>query len=143
MRIAVGSDHAGFSLKRHLAAVLAAQGHTIEDAGTHGPGSVDYPEFARAVAGAVAGGTADLGILVCGSGIGMSITANRVRGIRAARCTSEYDARLARAHNDANVLCLGERVTGVGLAEAIVAAFLDGAFEGGRHQRRIARIDEA
>ncbi len=142
MRIALASDHAGYGLKQELAARLAAQGHEVDDLGTHGTASVDYPEFGFAVARAVTSGAAERGVLVCGTGIGISIAANRVPGARAARCTSEFDARLARQHNDANILCLGARVTGPGLAEAIVDAFLAAGFEGGRHARRVAMIDE-
>jgi ribose 5-phosphate isomerase B len=142
MRIAIGSDHAGFELKEQLAARLRAAGHDVLDCGTQSPEPADYPVYARAVARAVAGGEAGAGVLVCGTGIGVSIAANRVRGVRAARCLSEYDARMARRHNDANVLCLGSRVTGSGLAEAILDAFLDAGFEGGRHARRVALIDD-
>jgi ribose 5-phosphate isomerase B len=141
MRIAVGSDHAGFLLKQQLAERLAAQGHEVEDLGTYSLQSCDYPEFGRAVAAAVAEARAERGVLVCGTGIGIGIAANRVAGARAARCCSEYDARMARAHNDANILCLGARVVGIGLAESILDAFVEQPFEGGRHARRIAQID--
>ena len=141
MRIAVGSDHAGFEMKRRLAERLRGQGHTVFDLGTHDTAPADYPEFGRAVGIAVTAGEAEAGVLVCGTGIGMSITANRLRGARAARCLSEYDARFARLHNDANILCLGSRVTGPGLAESILDTFLDTRFEGGRHARRVAGID--
>ncbi|HLT58590.1 MAG: ribose 5-phosphate isomerase B [Limnochordales bacterium] len=140
MRIAIGSDHAGFDLKSELIAYLEGAGHTVEDMGTSGRASCDYPDFARAVAEAVAAGRHDRGILICGTGIGMSIAANKVAGVRAALCGEPYSARLAREHNDANVLCLGARVTGPGLAQAIVAAFLSGEFEGGRHARRVDKI---
>ncbi len=142
MRIALASDHAGFGLKQNIAARLAALGHDVHDLGTHGTESVDYPEFGFAVAHAVTSGAAECGVLVCGSGIGVSIAANRVAGARAARCTSEFDARLARQHNDANILCLGSRVTGPGLAESILDAFLGAGFDGGRHARRVAMMDE-
>ncbi|MDQ7006067.1 MAG: ribose 5-phosphate isomerase B [Acidobacteriota bacterium] len=141
MRIAVGSDHAGYRLKEHLAARLAAAGADVLDLGTASEESCDYPEYGRAVAAAVAAGRADRGLVICGTGLGISMAANRVPGVRAARCTSEYDARYARAHNDANVLALGSRVSGVGLAEAIVDTFLATPFEGGRHQRRVEQID--
>ena len=139
-RIVLGSDHAGVRTKDHLVGRLAAAGHEVEDVGTHGTESVDYPDFARKVAIRVAEGRADLGILVCGTGLGVSIAANKVPGVRAAVCRSEYEARMARRHNDANVLCLGERVTGLGLAEATCDAFLAEGFEGGRHARRVEKI---
>jgi len=140
MRIAIGSDHAGFDLKEELIPFLKAAGHAVEDMGTSGRESCDYPDFARAVAEAVAQGRHERGILICGTGIGMSIAANKVAGVRAALCAEPFSARLAREHNDANVLCLGARVIGPGLAQAIVAAFLEGQFEGGRHQRRVDKI---
>jgi len=112
----------------------------VEDLGTFTADSVDYPDQARQVASAVASGRSRFGVLVCGTGIGMSIAANKVHGVRAALCTTEYQARMARAHNDANVLCLGERVLGAGQAAAVVAAFLSTPFEGGRHQRRVDKI---
>jgi ribose 5-phosphate isomerase B len=140
-KIVVGSDHAGLALRAEAARVARAAGFEVEDLGPFSGESVDYPDFARRVAEALAGGKAKLGILVCGTGIGMSIAANKVRGIRAAHCTSEYEARMTRAHNDANVLCIGERVVGLGLGAAIVEAFLKQAFEGGRHQRRVDKIE--
>jgi len=141
-RIILGSDHAGLALRAEAAKVARAAGFEVEDLGPFSGDSVDYPDYARRVANAVAAGKARLGILVCGTGIGMSITANKVRGVRAAHCTTEYEARMARAHNDANVLCVGERVVGIGLGAAIVEAFLRQAFEGGRHQRRVDKIEE-
>jgi ribose 5-phosphate isomerase B len=141
-RIILGSDHAGLALRAEAAKVARAAGFEVEDLGPFSGDSVDYPDYARRVATAVASGSARLGILVCGTGIGMSITANKVRGVRAAHCTTEYEARMARAHNDANVLCIGERVVGIGLGSAIVEAFLHQAFEGGRHQRRVDKIEE-
>ncbi len=140
-KIVLGSDHAGLALRAEAAKVARAAGFEVEDLGPFSGESVDYPDFARRVAEAVAGGKARLGILVCGTGIGMSISANKVRGVRAAHCASEYEARMARAHNDANVLCIGERVVGIGLGAAIVEAFLRQAFEGGRHQRRVDKIE--
>lgn len=141
--IIVGSDHAGLALKRSLVALLERRGHTVEDVGTHGPESVDYPDFAHAVARGVLAAEpgAKLGLLVCGSGIGVSISANRHPGVRAVVCSEPYSAAMARAHNDANVLCLGARVVGTGLAENILDAFLAGAFEGGRHARRVGKIE--
>jgi ribose 5-phosphate isomerase B len=141
MRLAAASDHAGFPLKNHLVAWLRAHGHEVVDLGTHSAESTDYPDFAHELARRVVAGEFERGLLVCGSGIGMSIAANRHAGVRAARCLSEYDARMARAHNDANVLALGERVTGPGLAEAILETFLATAFEAGRHARRVQKIE--
>jgi ribose 5-phosphate isomerase B len=140
-RIVLGSDHAGLALRAEAAKVARAAGFEVEDLGPFSGESVDYPDFARRVAEAIGGGKARLGILVCGTGIGMSIAANKVRGVRAAHCATEYEARMARAHNDANVLCIGERVVGLGLGAAIVEAFLRQAFEGGRHQRRVDKIE--
>jgi ribose 5-phosphate isomerase B len=143
MRVAIASDHAGLPLKQELLEVLHARGLELEDFGTHDDASVDYPDFATRVSKAVGAGQVDRGILVCGTGIGMSIVANKYRGVRAALCSSEFEARMARAHNDANVLCLGQRVIGPGLARAVLEAFLDGGFEGGRHQRRVQKIHDA
>ncbi len=139
-RVIVGSDHAGLHLRAEAVAAARASGFEVEDLGPFSGESVDYPDYAREVAGRVAAGAARLGVLVCGTGIGMSIAANKVKGVRAALCTTELEARMARAHNDANVLCLGERVLGLGLGAAIVAAFLDTPFEGGRHARRVEKI---
>ncbi len=139
-KLALGADHAGYLLKNHLAQRLAAAGHQVSDLGTHDAQSVDYPDFAAAVGRAVASGEADLGIVVCGSGIGVAIAANKVAGVRAATCNDLYTARLSRAHNDANVLAIGARVVGQGLAEEIVDAFLAAPFEEGRHSRRVDKI---
>ncbi|MBI3186175.1 MAG: ribose 5-phosphate isomerase B [Myxococcales bacterium] len=140
MRLAIASDHAGLELKAELLEAGRARSLQIEDLGTYNNDSVDYPDFASKVARLVASGAAGFGVLVCGTGIGMSIVANKHRGVRAAVCRSEFEARMARAHNDANVLCLGQRVTGPGLARSILEAFLDTPFEGGRHQKRIQKI---
>ncbi len=140
MKIAVGADHAGFRLKTHLARLLELQGHQVADLGTFSEDSVDYPDIAAAVAGAVAGGKAERGLLVCGTGIGVAIAANKVDGIRAATCNDLFTARKSREHNDANVLTLGARVVGEGLAEDIVRGFMETDFEAGRHQRRIDKI---
>ncbi|MDF1566203.1 MAG: ribose 5-phosphate isomerase B [Deltaproteobacteria bacterium] len=140
LHIAVASDHAGLSLKLSLVAHLRAAGHGISDFGTDSTESVDYPDHGAEAARAVASGKCDLGLLVCGTGIGMSMVANKIDGVRAALCHTEWEARATRAHNDANVLCLGERVVGPGLAEAILDAFLNTPFEGGRHERRVAKI---
>jgi ribose 5-phosphate isomerase B len=136
-RIAIGSDHAGFELKTHLVELLGGQGHEIIDLGTDSTESVDYVPFCAAVGRTVRDGDADLGIVVGGSGQGEQLAANKVRGVRAALCNELYTARMARAHNDANVLAMGGRVVGVGLAEEIVALFLNTPFEGGRHARRV------
>ena len=141
MTIAIGSDHAGFPLKQVVKSWLEEHGYEVDDLGTHDTKSVDYPDYAAAVAHAVAEGKADRGILICGTGIGMSISANKVPGIRAALCTDAYTARMSRRHNDANVLCMGARVIGPGVAESIVEAWLSEEFEGGRHARRVGKIN--
>ncbi|NLY41749.1 MAG: ribose 5-phosphate isomerase B [Desulfovibrionales bacterium] len=135
----LGSDHAGLGLKQILGQYLAAR-FTIHDVGTHSEDSCDYPLIADALCTQVRQ-TAGLGILICGSGLGMSMAANRHAGIRAALCANEYMARMSRLHNNANVLCLGERILGVDLAKAIVDAFVETSFEGGRHERRVGLID--
>ena len=140
MKIAIGADHAGVDLKDRLAEFLQKLGAEVTDVGTRGPESVDYPDFAREVARRVADGRAERGVLVCGTGVGMSITANKVQGVRAAVVSEEYSAVMSRRHNDANVLCLGGRVVGTGLAESIVKAWLDAPFEGGRHEKRVDKI---
>lgn len=140
MQLAIGSDHAGFRLKEHLKAMLAAEGHTVNDLGTHSEDPVDYPPFCAAVARAVAGGEVERGIVLGGSGQGEQIAANKVRGVRAALCNDLYTARYSRLHNDANVLSIGARVVGEGLAEEIVRTWLATGFEGGRHLRRLALI---
>jgi ribose 5-phosphate isomerase B len=140
MKIAVGADHAGFAAKEEVKSWLQDWGHDVDDVGTHGPEPVDYPAYAVKVATRVASGKDDLGVLVCGSGIGVCIAANKVPGIRAAYATDTYSAKMARAHNDANVLCLGARVTGPELMKELLAGFLASTFEGGRHQRRVEQI---
>lgn len=140
MRIALGSDHAGFDLKSHLLARLAEQGHDVIDLGTDSDESVDYPEFCAAVGRAVVRGDADWGIVLGGSGQGEQLAANKVRGVRAALCNCLYTARMARAHNDANVLSIGARVVGLGVVEEIVDIFATTEFEGGRHQRRVDQV---
>jgi RpiB/LacA/LacB family sugar-phosphate isomerase len=139
--ILVGADHAGFELKTILLDFLTGRGITWEDVGTFSDASVDYPDFAFEVARRVASGQAKFGLLICGTGIGMSITANRVPGIRAALCNDLFTAKMARAHNDANILALGSRVIGSGLAQAIVQTFLETDFEKGRHLRRIKKME--
>lgn len=141
MKIAIGSDHAGLELKEYIKKLLAGENYEVTDYGTHSPESVDYPDYGFKVAQAVAAGQADRGILVCGTGMGMSVVANKVKGIRAALAFDTYTAVQSRKHLDANVLVLGERVTGKGLAEEIVRAWLSAEFEGGRHSGRIAKIE--
>jgi ribose 5-phosphate isomerase B len=141
-RIAFGADHAGYELKQHLVERLAAAGFEIIDHGTDSTASVDYPAFCAAAARSVRDGDADFGIVVGGSGQGEQLAANTVRGMRAALCNCLYTARLAREHNDANVLSIGARVVGEGLADEIVDVFLATAFEGGRHAKRVAQITE-
>jgi ribose 5-phosphate isomerase B len=139
-RIAIGGDHAGFGLKSHLIDILRAGGHEVLDHGTDSTEPVDYPPICAAVARTVRDGDAELGIVVGGSGQGEQLAANKVRGVRAALCNDLFTARLARAHNDANVLSIGARVVGTGLAEEILATFLATGFDGGRHARRVAQI---
>ena len=140
MKLLMGSDHGGIHLKKHLAAYLTGKGYEIIDVGTDTEESCDYPDFAAKLCGELVKGTADKGILVCGTGIGISIAANKCKGIRAAVCSDVYNARMSRMHNDANVLCMGERTIGVGTAELIVDTWLSTEFEGGRHARRVAKI---
>jgi ribose 5-phosphate isomerase B len=142
MRIAIGADHAGFPLKEHLVAMLVRLGHTVDDRGTFNDTPIDYPPICADVARVVASGDADYGIIVGGSGQGEQITANKIRGIRAALCNDLYTARMAREHNDANVLAIGGRIVAFGLADEIVALWLITAFEGGRHKRRVDQIGE-
>jgi ribose 5-phosphate isomerase B len=139
--IVIASDHAGFELKARVIELLQGAGHEVRDLGPADSSPVDYPDFAHRVAGAVASGEAERGVLICGTGIGMSMTANRHPGVRAALCHDAFTAEMARRHNDANVLCMGGRVTGVGVAEQVVHLFLDTEFEGGRHRRRTERIE--
>ena len=140
MRIAIGSDHRGFALKESLKELLGEVGHEWVDFGCHGEDPVDYPDIAGPLAEAVAAGEYERGILICGNGVGMSIAANKVKGVRAALCQNSFTARLARRHNDVNVLCLGAWGIGHGLAEEIVRTFLSEDFEGGRHARRLEKI---
>lgn len=140
MKIALASDHGGLQLKEELKGVIESLGHEYVDFGCNCTDSVDYPDFAAVAAKAVAKGDCQLGIIVCGTGLGMAIAANKVKGIRAVSCHDCYSAAMARAHNNANILTLGQRVTGSGLAAMIARTFLTTAFEGGRHQRRIEKI---
>lgn len=141
-KIALGSDHAGFRLKQSIAQHLAGRGLEVLDLGTDSEERVDYPDYGAAVGRAVAGGDADLGVAVCGSGIGICMAADKVPGVRAGTVHDETSARLARQHNDANVICLGERLIGESVALAAVDAWLDASFEGGRHQQRTDKLDQ-
>lgn len=143
MRFYLGSDHAGVQMRRHLVEMLQQSGHeVVEELGaTSESDRVDYPDVAVDVCKKVTAEPGAFGILICGTGQGMAMSANRMRGIRAAVCVDPYSARMARAHNDANVLCLGGRVIGLGLASDVLTAFLQGEFEGGRHERRVAKVD--
>jgi len=141
VRIAIGADHAGYSYKRILAADLEAAGHEVLDVGTDGPESVDYPDFALAVAEAVAGADAERGVLVCGSAVGVCVTANKVPGVRAGVCHETYSAHQGVEHDDMNVLCLGERVVGIEVAREVVRAFVDARYSAApRHERRLAKV---
>lgn len=142
MRIAIGSDHGGFERKEVLKEYLEAKGHEVEDVGCHSTESVDYPEYAHKAAKKVQSGDCQFGILVCGSGIGIGIAANKVPGIRCAIVSEPYSASLARAHNDANMISLGARIIGEDMSKAIVKAFLEGQFEGGRHIKRVEAIEK-
>lgn len=141
MRIAIGSDHAGFSLKGHLIEYLSRRGIDVVDMGCPSMETVHYPEIAKKVVNALSEGSVSRGILVCGSGIGMSMVANRFRGIRAALCNDLFSARLSREHNDANVLCMGARIIAPPLAEAVVEVWIETPFAEGRHAERIAMFD--
>ena len=138
--IALGADHAGFALKQILKVWLEGQGHQVLDVGTHTADSVDYPDYASAVTDALLAGAAERGILVCGTGLGMAMAANKVLGVRAASCVDAYTAQMAREHNDANVLALGARVVGAEDAIEIVRVWLETAFAGDRHARRLAKL---
>jgi len=142
MKIAIGSDHAGFVMKEQIKEYLASKGIECIDYGTDSEASVDYPVYAKRVANAVANGEFEKGILVCGTGIGMSIAANKVPGVRAASIMNEYCADMSRRHNDLNVLCLGGRVLGIEVAKRITDIFLDTEFEGGKHSRRVNMFEE-
>jgi ribose 5-phosphate isomerase B len=141
VKIVLGCDHAGYDLKEAVAAHLRALGHEVQDVGTHGREAVDYPEYAVEVARRVAGTEADRGVLICGSGIGMSMVANRIAGVRAAMVSDPEAARMSRRHNDSNILCLGARFLSPEQAVAVLDVWLEEAFEGGRHQRRLDLID--
>lgn len=141
MLIAIGSDHAGVELKEEIKSLLKEAGFKCKDFGTIGPGSVDYPDFGELVSIAVSSGEADMGILICGTGIGMSIVANKFPGVRAALCGEPFSAKMSRLHNDANILVIGGRVTGKALAREIAKVWLETPFEGGRHSDRLRKIE--
>lgn len=140
MRISVASDHRGFQIKEQIVEMLREKGHEVDDAGTTGPESVDYPDFAAIVAKKISNHTADRGILICGTGIGMAIAANKFKGVRAAPCTDEVTAEISRRHNDLNVLCLSADLISPRTAERMIETWINTDFEGGRHLRRIEKI---
>ncbi|QUP87561.1 ribose 5-phosphate isomerase B [Exiguobacterium sp. PFWT01] len=140
MKIAIGADHGGFNLKKEIVALLEELGHEYKDFGTHSADSIDYPDVAIPVAEAVAAGEFDRGILICGTGIGIGIAANKVKGIRAALVHDSFSAKATRQHNDSNIMTLGERVIGPGLALDLVTTWLDTDFEGGRHSNRVDKM---
>ncbi|MGE4418874.1 MAG: ribose 5-phosphate isomerase B [Sulfurimonas sp.] len=142
MKFYIATDHAGLELKDYTVKLLKEKGHEVMDLGPFSKERVDYPDYALKVCRAVLEDTGSHGILICGSGIGMSMAANRHSGIRAALCHDAYTATVARGHNDANVLCLGERVIGEGVCESILDAWIDGSFEGGRHTARVEKIEK-
>jgi ribose 5-phosphate isomerase B len=137
VKVAIGCDHGGIDLKNTVLSVLVELGHEVDDQGCNSTDSVDYPDFAKSVSTLVKEGKCQCGILICGTGIGMSMAANRIPGIRAALCNEMFSAKMSREHNDANILCLGARVIGPGLAAEIVQTWMNSEFAGGRHQRRI------
>jgi len=141
MKFYIATDHAGLDLKNYTKELLEARGHEVVDLGPYNKERVDYPDYAKKVSTSVLKDEGTQGILICGTGIGMSMTANKFKGIRAALCTDAFTASMARSHNDANILCFGERVVGFGVAETIVDAWLNSSFEGGRHTGRVAKIE--
>jgi len=140
MKYYVGSDHAGYAVKGLVVQMLVSRGYEVEDLGTYSSERVDYPDYAEKVARAVVADPSSRGVLICGTGIGMSIAANKIDGIRAAHCNDWYTAKMARAHNDANILCFGERVSGPGVIESMIDVFTTTEFEGGRHTGRVEKI---
>ena len=142
MKIAIGSDHAGFEYKESIKKMLELDGYIVTDCGTYSADRVDYPDYSVKVAALISSKEVDFGVLICGSGIGVAITANKVKGVRAATCITTEMAKLARAHNDANIVCLGERLLSIFEAREIVHAFLHGKFEGGRHATRVQKIHD-
>jgi ribose 5-phosphate isomerase B len=141
MKIVMGSDHIGYELKLLLKEHIEALGHTVTDVGAHSTERTDYPVFGKLAAGKITGGEADLAVLVCGTGCGISLAANKVKGIRCVNCSEPYTALLSRRHNDTNALAIGARVVGSELAKMIVESFLSGSFEGGRHADRVSMIE--
>jgi len=141
MKVAIGSDHAGFELKELVSHIIKEMGHEVIDMGTGSSCSVDYPDYAEAVANAVSKGKVERGILICGTGIGMSIVANKFKNVRAALCNDLFTAKMSRLHNDANILCLGGRIIGKDLAKEIVNIWFSTDFEGGRHEKRLEKIN--
>ena len=141
MKISIGSDHGGYALKQELIAYLQEKGHEVKDFGCHDTSSCDYPDFGEAAARAVASGEYDCGIVICTTGIGISIAANKVKGIRCAHCADSLEAEMTRRHNDANMLAIGAGFTGKNLAERMVEVFLSTDFEGGRHARRVEKLN--
>ena len=142
MKIVLGADHGGFELKEILKKHLEDKGCELCDVGAYDTNSVDYPDIAKKVCASITSGESDKGILICGTGIGMSIAANKVCGIRAAHVTDTFSARMTKEHNDANIICLGERITGIEIALEIVEAYLNATFQGGRHANRVAKIED-
>ena len=140
MKIAIGNDHAAVEMKNEIKAYLESKGHEVINFGTDTSASCNYPEYGRAVGMAVASGEAECGVLICGTGVGISLAANKVKGIRAAVCSEPVTARLTKLHNNANIICFGARIVGIEMAKAIVDAWLDTEFEGGRHQTRVDMI---
>ena len=140
MKIAIGNDHVAVEMKNHIKAYLEEKGYEVVDFGTHTTDRADYPIYAKKVADAIVAGECDLGVLICGTGIGISMAANKVKGIRAAVCSEAYSAALTRRHNNANIIAFGARVIGMATAETIVDAFLEAEYEGGRHQNRVDMI---
>ena len=140
MKIAIGNDHVAVELKNHIKAYLEAKGHEVVNFGTDSSERTDYPIYGKAVAEAVASGECERGVLICGTGVGISLSANKVKGIRCVVCSEPYSAKLSREHNDTNILAFGARVVGQSLAEMIVDAFMDGVYEGGRHAKRVEMI---
>lgn len=142
MKLGIASDHGGFELKEELKKHIEKKGIEIKDFGTHSLDSVDYPDYAKKLCTAILEGEVELGIAICGTGVGISIACNKVAGIRAAHCTDSFTARMVRNHNDANVICLGGRITGIEIAKDIIDNYLNSTFEGGRHQLRVDKITE-
>ena len=142
MKIAIGNDHAGYAMKLEIKAYLQEKGYDVVDYGCYSDSPADYPVYGKRVADAIAGGECELGVLICGTGIGISLAANKVKGIRAAAVSDPLSAELSRRHNDANIVAIGSRIVGISMAESIVDAFLNARFEGGRHERRVKLLSD-